>query len=343
VTSAVPPQPTLTDGELTLRPWREEDIDTAAELADDEMVRWFDFPAIPPKSGLVSAVEEWHRLYADDRSVVNFVIELAGETGPVGNVEVRRTAPGVGEVSWTTYKPYRGRRVARRAVRLLTVYAFGELGLERLEAKVDPENRPSARVAIRSGFRREGLLRGATTLQGERRDVAVYGLRRDDPRPDTLFGWTALMDSVLPKKRVIAHVVVRDTAGRVLLCQVSYKKDLELPGGVVEPDEDPATGAAREMREELGVALPMVGVLAIDWLPRWEGWGDAIEILYDGGVHDPSLIDRLHPDGFEILGLSWHAADALDGLVSPLNARRLPLILGDPSGLHNLRDGSPIR
>src|SRR6266545_3605222 len=192
VTAAVPPQPTLTDGELTLRPWREEDIDTAVGLHDDEMVRWFDFPGLPERSNMASAIEEWHRQYADDRRVVNFAVELAGVSGPVGSVEVRRIDDGVANISWTTYKPYRGRRVARRAVRLLTVYAFGELGLERLEAKVDPENRASARVAIRSGFRREGLLRSATTLQGERRDVAVYGLRRDDPRPDTLFGWTAL-------------------------------------------------------------------------------------------------------------------------------------------------------
>ena len=340
--TGVPPQPTLTDGEVTLRPWRDEDIDVAHGLADDEMVRWFDFPGIPPRSGLVEAVERWRALYADDRAVVNFVIELAGEAGPVGTVEVRRTSPGAGSISWTTYKPYRGRRVAQRAVRMLVVYAFGELGLDRLQVEVDPENRASARVAIRSGFRREGLLRGGAVLQGERRDVAVYGLRRDDPRADSLPGWTALMDSVLPKKRVIAHIVVRDTGGRVLLCKVSYKHDLELPGGVVEPDEDPATGALRELQEELGFELPLVGVLAIDWLPRWQGWGDAIEILYDGGVHDPSLLESLTPDGREILGVSWYSAAELADLVSPLNARRLPLVLGSPDVLHNLRDGHPI-
>ncbi|HET6292139.1 MAG TPA: NUDIX hydrolase [Kribbella sp.] len=340
--TGVPPQPTLTDGDLTLRPWRDEDIDVAHGLADDEMVRWFDFPGIPPRSSLAEAVERRRQAYADDRSAVNFVIELAGETGPVGTVEVRRTSPGAGKVFWATYKPYRGRRVAQRAVRLLMVYAFGELGLERLQVEVDPENRASARVAIRSGFRREGLLRGGAVLQGERRDLAVYGLRRDDPRADSLPGWTALMDSVLPKKRVIAHVVVRDTSGRVLLCKVSYKKDLELPGGVVEPDEDPATGALREMQEELGTALPIAGVVAIDWLPRWEGWGDAIEILYDGGVHDPSLIDRLQPDGREILSLAWYAADELGDLVSPLNQRRLPHVLAAPDRLHQLRDGHPL-
>jgi RimJ/RimL family protein N-acetyltransferase/8-oxo-dGTP pyrophosphatase MutT (NUDIX family) len=341
--TAVPPQPTLTDGELTLRPWRDEDIDLAYGLADDEMARWFDFPGTPTRANLAEGVERWRALYADDRAVVNFVIELPGQPGPVGNVEVRRISPGVGSVSWTTYKPYRGQRVARRAVRLLVVYAFGELGLERLQAEVDPENRSSARVAIRSGFRREGLLRGGAVLQGERRDVVVYGLRRGDPAVDTLSGWTALMDSVLPKKRVIAHVVVRDTANRVLLCKVSYKKDLELPGGVVEPDEDPATGALREMQEELGTTLPLAGVLAIDWLPRWEGWGDAIEILYDGGQYDASFIESLNPDGFEILNVAWYSVEELQGLVSPLNARRLPLLLAEPGVLHNLSDGSPIK
>ncbi|ADB33973.1 NUDIX hydrolase [Kribbella flavida DSM 17836] len=336
----MPPQPTLIDGELTLRPWRDEDIDVAHGLADDQMVRWFGLAGTPPRSELADAVASWRQGYADDRSAVHFVVELSGETGPVGTVAVRRLSPGVGTVTWSTYKPYRGRRVAQRAVRLLVVYAFGELDLDRLQVEVDPENRAAARVAIRSGFRREGLLRGGAVLQGERRDVAVYGLRRDDPRADTLSGWTALMDSVLPKKRVIAHVVVRDRAGRVLLCKVSYKLDLELPGGVVEPDEDPATGALREMEEELGVALPIHGVLAIDWLPRWEGWGDAIEILYDGGVHDPSLIDTLRPDGFEILGLGWYGPEELAGLVSPLNARRLPTVLADPTVLHNLRDGA---
>jgi RimJ/RimL family protein N-acetyltransferase/8-oxo-dGTP pyrophosphatase MutT (NUDIX family) len=339
--TAVPPQPTLTDGELTLRPWREDDIDAAHHLADEEISRWFDFPGLPPRSGLVEAVERWHQQYDDDRSVVNFLVEVAGETGPVGTVEVRRTSPGVGEISWTTYKPYRGRRIAPRAVRMLITYAFGELGLERVQAEVDTENRASIAVAVRAGLRREGLLRGSATLAGDRRDMLVFGLRRDDPAPDTLPGWTAQMDSLLPKKRVIAHVVVRDANGRVLLCTTGFKRDLELPGGVVEPNEDPAAGARREIIEELGIELPVGDVVAIDWLPPWHGWGDAIEILYDGGTHDPGLLELLRPDGREILKAGWYAADELEGLVSPLNVRRLPAVLAEPGKLHQLRDGRP--
>lgn len=340
--TAVPPQPTLTDGDVTLRPWRREDIDIAHGLSDEEMARWLDLPADQPRSALADAVARWQQLYAEDRAVVSFVIELAGQPGPVGTVEVRRTSEGVGSVFWTTYKPFRGRHVAQRAVRMLAAYAFGELGLERLQAEIDPDNHASARVAIRVGFRREGRLRGSTTLAGERHDSYVYGLRRDDPAPDTLLGWTSVMDTLLPKKRVIAHVVIRDPADRVLLCQVSYKRELELPGGVVEPGEDPATGARREVEEELGVDLPLGDVVAIDWLPPWQGWGDAIEILYDGGLHDADLLDRLQPDGHEIVAIGWYRADELDGLVSPLNQRRLPRVLADPTRVHQLRDGSPL-
>lgn len=339
--TAVPPQPTLTDGEITLRPWREDDIDIAHGLADDEISRWFDFEGLPPREGLAEAVERWHRLYDENRSTVNFVIELEGETGPAGNVEVRQTAPGIGELSWTTYEPYRGRRIAPRAVRMLTAYAFGELGLDRVHAEVDAENRASIAVAVRAGLRREGRLRGSATLQGARRDMLVFGLQKNDPAPDTLPGWTAQMDTLLPKKRVIAHVVVRDTANRILLCTTGFKRDLELPGGVVEPNEDPAAGARREVVEELGMELPVGQVVAIDWLPPWQGWGDAIEILYDGGVHPPELLEQLQPDGREILKADWYNAEDLKGLVSPLNERRLPRVLAEPNRLHQLRDGNP--
>lgn len=339
--TAVPPQPTLTDGELTLRPWRDDDVDLASALEDEQVAHWPGSPRVSTRDDLAAAVRRWHQQYDDDRSVVNFAVELAGVDGPVGTVEVRRRPNGVGDVRWTTYKPFRGRRVAPRAVRMLASYAFTELGLERLHAEVDAENRASSRVALRAGFRREGVLRGSATLGGERRDMIVYGLRRDDPAPDTVLGWTTLMDSVLPKKRVIAHVVVRDTGGRVLLCTTSYKRDLELPGGAVEPGEDPLAAARREVIEELGVELPVGEVIAIDWLPPWQGWSDAIEILYDGGLHDPSLLDTIVVDGREILCAAWYTTDELDGLVSPLNARRLPLVLAEPDRVHQLRDGKP--
>ena len=64
----------------------------------------------------------------------------------------------------------------------------------------------------------------------------------------------SILNARLPRKRTIAQGVLRDPEGRVLLCELSYKKEWDLPGGVVDPGESPATCVEREIREELGRA-----------------------------------------------------------------------------------------
>jgi RimJ/RimL family protein N-acetyltransferase len=64
----------------------------------------------------------------------------------------------------------------REALRSLIDCAFGELGLRRLEAEVDPRNVPSARVLTQLGFTAEGLLRERWLTRGEPCSVTAYGL-----------------------------------------------------------------------------------------------------------------------------------------------------------------------
>ena len=51
----------------------------------------------------------------------------------------------------------------------------------------------------------------------------------------------AILNARLPRTRAIAQGVLRDPKGRVLLCELSYKREWDLPGGVVDPGESPAT------------------------------------------------------------------------------------------------------
>jgi RimJ/RimL family protein N-acetyltransferase len=75
----------------------------------------------------------------------------------------------------------RGRGVATRALELMARWVFAadeELG--GLELRADVENRSSQRVAEKAGFVREGVLRSSLALKGERRDVVMYSLVRED-------------------------------------------------------------------------------------------------------------------------------------------------------------------
>ncbi len=62
------------------------------------------------------------------------------------------------------------------ALRRLLAFAFDEIDLNRLEAEIDPRNRPSAASLERLGFRREGLLAQRWIVSGEVSDSALYGL-----------------------------------------------------------------------------------------------------------------------------------------------------------------------
>jgi len=69
-----------------------------------------------------------------------------------------------------------GHGYAVEAVRAVVGFAFGALGLFRVDADVDPRNASSIRLLERLGFQREGLLRARYHLNGEIQDSAIYGL-----------------------------------------------------------------------------------------------------------------------------------------------------------------------
>jgi Acetyltransferase (GNAT) domain len=83
-----------------------------------------------------------------------------------------------GSVSFRTgLIPHIGGKASLPAVRLLCAFAFGELGVERLEAYIEPDNVASRRVVESLGFSEEGLARARELpVYGERRDMVVYSL-----------------------------------------------------------------------------------------------------------------------------------------------------------------------
>jgi RimJ/RimL family protein N-acetyltransferase len=70
--------------------------------------------------------------------------------------------------------PARGRGFAREAVAGFTEWAFERLDAWRAELCIEPWNEASKRVALATGFAREGLLRSYQTNGGRRCDVEMY-------------------------------------------------------------------------------------------------------------------------------------------------------------------------
>jgi 8-oxo-dGTP pyrophosphatase MutT (NUDIX family) len=270
---------------------------------------------------------------------LRFVCEWDGR--PVGSVGVELRDHHVGVLSCAVDEPHRGRGLASRAMRMLVRYAFDELGLERVEAHVNPLNRAALRVAQRSGLRREGLMRGNATLGDERHDTVVLGRLRDDPDPATREGFIGILNSTLPTKRAIAQGVLRNSAGQVLLCELTYKGEWDLPGGVVDPMESPSECVVREVREELGVDVQPQGLLAVNWLPPWRGWTDATVFVFDLGVAPDDIVARAALQPREIRAVHWVGEEELEERVAPYNQRLLAFLSSHTGPTAYLEDGLP--
>ncbi|MDR6172903.1 8-oxo-dGTP pyrophosphatase MutT (NUDIX family) [Nocardioides zeae] len=258
---------------------------------------------------------------------------MASVSAAPAPVSVTTLSPGVAHVTWGSSVTDEGWSAAVGLVRAAVEAALVDHA--RVEARVRADDSLGQRVATWSGMRREGVLRGIPLPEGPV-DHVLYARLADDVPADAPEGFRALLNSFLPRKRAIGQMLVRDREGRVLLCQLTYKRDWDLPGGVVEVNESPQLATAREVREELALEIPAGRLLLTDWLPPWSGWDDAVTLVFDGGVHDgEDLVSRIVKEEKEIKGIAFCTPEEVLERCADFTARRVV------AALENLGGGAP--
>jgi RimJ/RimL family protein N-acetyltransferase len=175
----MPPLPRLdaplTDGAIALREWSQDDIPVVTPLLDEPVIaRW---TRVPSPYRRADAEEYLQRVNVRRRSGEELGLVIALGRQLLGSVSLRvEWEHRRGELGYLVYAPARGRGIARRAVLLLSRYAFEHLGLCRLEILAASENAASCRVAETAGFTREGVLRSYIDSANGRADMVCFSL-----------------------------------------------------------------------------------------------------------------------------------------------------------------------
>jgi ribosomal-protein-alanine N-acetyltransferase len=188
VVSSVPSfdQLTLHTQRLHLRPLRTTDASALfAIFSDPRVMRYWSTPPWPD-------IDAAHRLIAldtqamADGTCVRLGIERNHDGLLIGqctlfnlNAQCRRAEVGYGLAHAAWGHGYMG-----EALLALLDYGFTELGLNRIEADIDPANSASARSLERLGFRREGHLRERWIVDGLVSDSLLYGVLLSDWQSD---------------------------------------------------------------------------------------------------------------------------------------------------------------
>ena len=172
----------LADGELWLRAWRSADVPQLVTACQDPgIARWTRVPTPYSETDATAFLLAQGAELAAGRELHLAVVRAGGDEllGSIG-LAALDWANLTAEIGYWAAAPARRRAVTRRAVRLLSGWAFDALGLARLEILVSPENHASRRVAEAAGFTHEGRLRSYRDLKGRRRDYDVFSLLPDD-------------------------------------------------------------------------------------------------------------------------------------------------------------------
>jgi [ribosomal protein S5]-alanine N-acetyltransferase len=151
--------PELSDPLIALREWRPDDAPALAPMCGGP--EWDPRHTSLPAEWSQPAARAWiwkQRRHRCAGTAVALAITRAGEDVPVGNVNlVRFSDDGLSAaLGYWLVPAARGEGLATAAARLLCRWGFEELGLERIELLVEPENEPSRRVADRLGARSDG-------------------------------------------------------------------------------------------------------------------------------------------------------------------------------------------
>jgi len=172
------PWPPLEDEGVRVRPWRADDLPARVEAWHDASLMQFMLQPAPARITLEAArawLEARERRRLAGEALFLVVAELKSDRA-VGSVWLWNVSAGErrAEIGYWLLAPARGRGYATRAVELLCAYAFEELGLARLELFTMPDNVASMRLAKRTGFRPQGLVRAYRRAGPRRVELAVF-------------------------------------------------------------------------------------------------------------------------------------------------------------------------
>jgi RimJ/RimL family protein N-acetyltransferase len=170
--------PLLHTPRLALRGVERRDVPEIFELESDPIA--MRFWSRLPMTDLSEAEEQVERSmrYFANRDGIKWVLTRPDEDRLLGHASIFSFSEqsGRADIGYGLMRQHWGQGLMHEALTAIVDYAFGPLGLRRLEADVHPDNAASLRSVERLGFTREGFLRERWQVGETISDSVVFGL-----------------------------------------------------------------------------------------------------------------------------------------------------------------------
>ena len=116
--------------------------------------------------------------------------------------------------------------------------------------------------------------------------------------------------TIAPSHTVGAICVIERSDASILLVRQAYRNHWGLPGGLLQRGEDAPDGARREVFEEVGLPILLIGEPAV----VHEAEPQRVDLVFRAAPLSEDEADGVEPRSPEIVECRWFAPDALPRL-----------------------------
>jgi ribosomal-protein-alanine N-acetyltransferase len=170
--------PVLRTERLCLRAPADEDILPLLRISQDEdVMQYYGVEAYKTELEARKEVDWMRRVYEEDEGI-RWIITLRDHPEYIGDIGMDKYSKkhSRAELGFKLRKEYWRQGIMTEALTQALNYGFEVIGLNRIEALVDPRNEASSRLLEKSGFKKEGVLREYEFEKGEFIDLAMMSL-----------------------------------------------------------------------------------------------------------------------------------------------------------------------
>ena len=144
--------------------------------------------------------------------------------------------------------------------------------------------------------------------------------------------------TIAPSYTVGAMCIIERPDGALLLIRHSYRSRWGVPGGLLNRREEPAMAARREVREEVGLAVELLGepVVVIDAVPQ------RVDLVYRARLAPGAGLDDVRPVSAEIAEARWFPPAELPELQHETTTALMALARADRDELGRVHRGGEV-
>ena len=172
------PFPNLETHRLKLRRLISKDVNEILALrSNPEIMKFIPRPLITTSEEALEFITKMD-VNIDSNSLINWAITTKENDRLIGMIGYYRMKPENyrAEVGYLLSAEYHGHGIITEALQRVVRYGFEEMGLNSIEAVIDPENFASEKVLLKTNFVKEGCFKEHQFFDGKFLDSVFYSL-----------------------------------------------------------------------------------------------------------------------------------------------------------------------